>query len=77
MKEFIRKHWGTNKACAAELGVTEQTIGNWIRYNPRGILKHAKQIVEENDISYLQLHGEVEFREHEIKELDAIRANEV
>jgi len=50
--------------------VTEQTVGNWLRYNPRGILKHAKQIVDENDITYLQLHGEVEYREHEIKELE-------
>jgi predicted transcriptional regulator len=79
MKEFIRKHFGfgSQKALAAELGVTEQTIGNWIRYNPRGILKHAQQIVEENDITYLQLHGEVEYREHEIKELEPIREGEV
>jgi predicted transcriptional regulator len=77
MKEFIRKHFGSQKALAAELGVTEQTVGNWLRYNPRGILKHAKQIVEENDITYLQLHGEVEYREHEIKELQPIREGEV
>jgi predicted transcriptional regulator len=27
MREFIKKHWGTNKKCAEELGVTEQTVG--------------------------------------------------
>jgi len=48
-------------------------VGNWLRYNPRGILKHAQQIVEEKNTTYLQLHGEVEYREHELKELEPIR----
>jgi len=77
MRDFIKKHYGTQKEFAAQLGVTEQTVGNWLRYNPRGILKHAKQIVEEKNTTYLQLHGEVEFREHELKVLNPIREGEV
>lgn len=77
MRDFIKKHYGTQKQCAEELGVTEQTVGNWLRRNPRGILKHAKQIVEQKNTTYLQLHGEVEYREHEIQELEPIRKGEV
>ena len=68
---------GTVGAVCKQLGVTEQTVGNWLRYNPRGILKHAKQIVEEKNTTYLQLHGEVEYREHELEVLNPIREGEV
>jgi predicted transcriptional regulator len=77
MRDFIKKHWGTNKRCAEDLGVTSRTVHNWIKNNPRGILKHAKQIVETKNTTYLQLHGEVEYREHEIQELEPIRQGEV
>jgi predicted transcriptional regulator len=77
MRDFIKKHYGSQKKCAQELGVTEQTVGNWLRRNPRGILKHARQIVEDKNTTYLQLHGEVEYREHELKVLNPIREGEV
>ena len=70
VKEFIKKLYGTQKECAAQLGVTEQTVGNWVRHNPRGILKHAKQIVQDKDTTFLQLYGEVAYREHELHELE-------
>ncbi len=35
MRDFIKKHYGTQKEFAAQIGVTEQTVGNWLRYNPR------------------------------------------
>ena len=72
MRDFIKKHWGTYLICASELGVTPATVTNWIRRNPRGILKHAATIVATKNTTYLQLHGEVEWREHEIKELEPI-----
>ena len=77
MRDFIKKHYGSQKQCAAELGVTEQTVGNWVKRNPRGILKHAKAIIENKNTTYLQLHGEVEFREHELEVLEPIRQGEV
>ena len=77
MRDFIKKHYGTNKKCAEELGVTPATVTNWIRRNPRGILKHAAEIVATKNTTYLQLNGEVEWREHELKELLPIREGEV
>jgi len=77
MRDFIKKHWGTNKKCAEELGVDPNTVTNWIKRNPRGILKHAPEIVATKNITHLQLHGEVEWREHEIKNLEPIREGEV
>lgn len=77
MRDFIKKHWGTNKKCAEELGVTSATVTNWIRRNPRGILKHAPEIVATKNTTYLQLFGEVEWRIHEIENLEPIREGEV
>jgi predicted transcriptional regulator len=77
MRDFIKKHYGSQKQCAAELGVTEQTVGNWVKRNPRGILKHSKEIVKNKNTTYLQLHGEVEYREHELEVLNPIREGEV
>jgi len=73
MKDYIKKHFGSQKQCAEELGVSEKTVGNWMKNNPSGILKHARQIVETKNTTYLQLHGEVEYREHELKVLEPTR----
>jgi DNA-binding XRE family transcriptional regulator len=73
MRDFIKKHYGSQKQCAAELGVSEKTVGNWMKRNPRGILKHAKSIIENKNTTYLQLHGEVEYREHELEVLEPTR----
>jgi len=73
MRDYIKKHFGSQKQCAEELGVTEQTVTNWMKRNPRGILKHAVEIVETKNTTYLQLHGEVEYREHELKVLEPTR----
>ena len=70
MRDYIKKHFGSQKQCAEELGVSEKTVGNWMTKNPSGILKHARQIVETKNTTYLQLHGEVEYREHELKVLE-------
>lgn len=70
MKSYIQKHFKTITACAAELGVTTQTVQNWIQRNPRGILKHAPEIIAKKDTTYLQLEGEVMHREHEIQVLE-------
>lgn len=70
MKSYIKKHFGTIRSCASELGVTTQTVQNWIRRNPRGILKHAPEIIAQKDTTYLQLQGEVMHRQHEIEVLE-------
>ena len=74
MKGYIKKHFGTQKNCAEELGVTPQTVYNWVNINPRGILRYAPEILRTKDTTWLQLEGEVLFREYEIRELKDVRA---
>ena len=73
MKSFIKKHFGTLKACSDELGVSVVTVQNWINKNPRGILKHSPEIIAEKDTTFIQLAGEVLHREHEINVLEPLR----
>ena len=70
MKAYIKKLYGTQKECAAQLGVTTATVQNWIKKNPRAMLVHAPEIVRYKDTTFTQLIGEVLFREYEITELD-------
>jgi len=67
MKEYIHKHFGTIVQCARELDVTTQTVQNWIQKNPRGILKHAPEILKKYNTTYLELEGEVLHSEDAIK----------
>ena len=57
MKQFIFKHFGSVSNCADELGVSK---------NPRGVLKHAPEIVASKNITWTQLSGEVLFQEDEL-----------
>lgn len=70
MKAFIKKHFGTLKACSEELGVTQVTVQNWIKKNPRGILRFSPEIIADKDTTFIQLAGEVLHREHEINVLE-------
>jgi transcriptional regulator with XRE-family HTH domain len=47
---FIRTHYGTSRAMAEELGVTPQTVSNWLRTNPLQILKHCKAIEQGREL---------------------------
>ncbi len=67
LKHYIRKHYGTQKKCAAELGVTSNTVTNWIHRNPTGMLKHMQKIVGEKNTTPTELMSEVYFHEGEIK----------
>ena len=69
--------YGSQKACAEELGVTTATVQNWIKKNPRGILRHAPEIIRYKNTTFTQLMGEVMFREYELTELEPIRRGEV
>ncbi len=70
MKGYLIKHFGSLDKCADELGVTVVTVRNWIRTNPRGILKHAPEIIATKDTTYLQLQGEVMVRQEEIEKIE-------
>mgnify|MGYP003666858789 CR=1 FL=1 len=66
-KKFIIKHYGTQANCAKELGVTKMTVYHWQTNNPRGMLKHAPEIVGSCNTTWTQLAGEVLHRESELK----------
>ena len=67
MKEFIQKHYGSNVNMAKELGITNQTVTNWLKSNPRGMLKYLPEIVQKINITERQLVWEVMFHEEMIK----------
>lgn len=77
MKSYLKNLYGSQKACAEELGVTTATVQNWIKKNPRGILRHAPEIIRYKNTTFTQLMGEVMFREYELEELEPIRKGEV
>lgn len=77
MKSYLKTLYGSQKACAEELGVTTATVQNWIKKNPRGILRHAPEIIRYKNTTFTQLMGEVMFREYELEELEPIRKGEV
>ena len=65
--KFIRKQFGSVDECSEELGVTSQTVYNWINKKPRGMLKFAPEIVHKKDVTWTQLSGEVLFHEDVLK----------
>ena len=67
LSSFLRKHYGTLTDCAKELGVTQRTVQNWISTNPRGLLKHAPEIVAQKNITWTQLGGEVLYHEEKLQ----------
>jgi transposase-like protein len=65
--KYIAKHYGTVEQCSSELGVTSQTVYNWINKTPRGMLKFAPEIVAAKDTTWTQLSGEVLYHEDLLK----------
>ena len=66
MKDFIKKHYGSNIKMAMDLGISNQTVTNWIKSNPRGMLKYLPEIVSKVDTTERQIVWEVMLHEKEI-----------
>jgi uncharacterized protein YjcR len=66
-KDFIGKHYGTQRRMASELGVTPETIRSWINRNPRGILKYSPEIVKEKNVTASQIVWEVMHHERHLQ----------
>jgi|TARA_R110001592_G_scaffold53293_1_gene163391 hypothetical protein len=66
MKDFIKKHYGSNVKLADDLGISNQTVTNWIKSNPRGMLKYLPEIVSKVDTTERQIVWEVMLHEKEI-----------
>ena len=67
MKEFIKKHYGSNIKMANDLGISNQTVTNWIKFNPRGMLKYLPEIVSSVDTTEREVVWEVMFHEKELR----------
>lgn len=67
LKEYIKRMYGTQAKMATALGVTTNTVTNWVRSNPRQMLKHADKIVEQCPTTYTELTSEVMYHADKLK----------
>ena len=65
---FIRLNYGTSRALADELGVTPQTVSNWLRSTPLQMLKHMKPITASRDVKPVDVTKAVLGQLHHIQE---------
>ena len=64
-KGLIVRLYGSQRAMSKALGVSGQTVQNWVNENPRGMLSHVPEIVGRTYISYEDLIKEiVEYDDH-------------
>tara|TARA_R110002012_G_scaffold320661_1_gene544911 strand:+ start:388 stop:597 length:210 start_codon:yes stop_codon:yes gene_type:complete len=66
MRQFIKKHFGTQLNMSNTLGISNQTITNWVKTNPRGMLKYIPEIVSRADTTEREVVWEVMFHEKKI-----------
>lgn len=64
LSQYIKKHYGTQSNMARELSVNSATVRNWLRANPRGLLKHMPEIISQKDTTCAELLSEVLYHEH-------------
>jgi hypothetical protein len=60
---FLTKHYGSVTMAAGNLKVSPQTITNWLKRNPRGLLKHMPTMVQQCNVTETQIMGEVLYHE--------------
>ena len=63
MRKFIKKHYGTQLRMSEQLGISNQTVTNWMKSNPRGMLKYIPEIVSKVDTTEREVVWEVMFQE--------------
>ena len=63
MRSFIKKHYGTQLRMSKQLGISNQTVTNWMKSNPRGMLKYIPEIVSKVDTTEREIVWEVMFHE--------------
>ena len=52
---LIVRLYGNQRAMADELGVTAQTVTNWVRKDPAPLLRHAPQITATREVTFEEL----------------------
>lgn len=63
MRQFIKKHYGTQLRMSKQLGISNQTVTNWMKFNPRGMLKYIPEIVSNVDTTEREVVWEVMYHE--------------
>lgn len=66
---FLTKHYGSVTMAAGHLKVSTQTINNWLKRNPRGLLKHMPTMVQQCNVTETQIMGEVLYHEEYLQSI--------
>jgi len=66
---FLTKHYGSVTMAAGHLKVSPQTISNWLKRNPRGLLKHMPTMVQQCNVTETQIMGEVLYHEEYLQSI--------
>jgi hypothetical protein len=66
---FLTKHYGSVTMAAGHLKVSPQTITNWLKRNPRGLLKHMPTMVQQCNVTETQIMGEVLYHEEYLQSI--------
>ena len=66
---FLTKHYGSVTMAAGHLKVSPQTITNWLKRNPRGLLKHMPTMVQQCNVTETQIMGEVLYHEEYLQSM--------
>ena len=69
MEAFLIKNYGSLTMAAGNLKVSTQTINNWLKRNPRGLLKHMPTMVQQCNVTETQIMGEVLYHEEYLQSM--------
>jgi hypothetical protein len=70
MEAFLIKNYGSLTMAAGNLKVSPQTINNWLKRNPRGLLKHMPTMVQQCNVTETQIMGEVLYHEEYLQSIE-------
>jgi hypothetical protein len=71
---FLTKHYGSVTMAAGHLKVSPQTITNWLKRNPRGLLKHMPTMVQQCNVTETQIMGEVLYHEEYLQSIGQVKS---
>jgi hypothetical protein len=71
---FLTKHYGSVTMAAGNLKVSPQTITNWLKRNPRGLLKHMPTMVQQCNVTETQIMGEVLYHEEYLQSIGQFKS---
>jgi len=74
MEAFLIKNYGSLTMAAGNLKVSPQTINNWLKRNPRGLLKHMPTMVQQCNVTETQIMGEVLYHEEYLQSIGQFKS---